>query len=74
MKVLSKQKIRMLHAALIEMYGGTDGVRDEGLLDSAVNAPFQTFGGVELYPTILEKAARLGFGLIQNHPFLDGNK
>ena len=73
MKVLSKQKIRMLHAALIEMYGGTDGVRDEGLLDSAVNAPFQTFGGVELYPTILEKAARLGFGLIQNHPFLDGN-
>lgn len=74
MKVLSKQKIRMLHAALIEMYEGTDGVRDEGLLDSAVNAPFQTFGGVELYPTILEKAARLGFGLIQNHPFLDGNK
>ena len=48
MKVLSKQKIRMLHAAWVEMYGGTDGVRDEGLLDSAVNAPFQTFGRVEL--------------------------
>lgn len=50
------------------------GLRDEGLLDSAVNAPMQTFGGEELYPTILEKAARLGYGLIHNHPFTDGNK
>ena len=42
--------------------------------DSAVNAPFQTFGGEDLYSTLIEKAARLGYGLIKNHPFLDGNK
>ena len=47
---------------------------DEGLLESAVNAPLQTFEGQELYPTVLEKAARLGYGLIHNHPFFDGNK
>ena len=47
---------------------------DEGLLDSAINAPFQTFGGEELYPSLLEKASRLGYGLIKNHPFVDGNK
>ena len=47
---------------------------DENLLDSALNAPFQTFSGTELYPTILEKASRLGYGLIKNHPFTDGNK
>lgn len=74
MKVLSKRQILLLHSALIAQTGGLDGVRDEGLLDSAVNAPFQTFAEQELYPTILEKAARLGFGLIRNHPFLDGNK
>ena len=48
--------------------------RTEGLLESAINTPLQTFGGQELYPTVLEKAARLGYGLIHNHPFLDGNK
>ena len=74
MKVLSKRIIIKLHEDMIAAYGGTDGIRDEGLLDSAVNAPFQSFGGIELYPTILEKAARLGFGLIRNHPFIDGNK
>ena len=74
MKRLRKQNILNLHTDLIEAFGGSHGVRDEGLLDSAVNAPFQSFDGIELYPTILEKAARLGFGLIKNHPFLDGNK
>ena len=74
MKILSKRQILMLHTALIAQTGGIDGVRDEGLLDSAINAPFQTFAEQDLYPTILEKAARLGFGLISNHPFLDGNK
>lgn len=49
-------------------------MRDKGLLESAVNAPFQTFGGYDVYPTIYEKAARLGFGLAQNHAFIDGNK
>ena len=67
MKRLRKQNILNLHTDLIEAFGGSHGVRDEGLLDSAVNAPFQSFGGIELYPTILEKAARLGFGLIKNH-------
>ena len=74
MKILSKRQILMLHTMLIAQSGGIDGLRDEGLLDSAVNAPMQTFGGEELYPTILEKAARLGYGLIHNHPFTDGNK
>ncbi len=74
MKLLSKRQILMLHAALIAQSGGMDGLRDEGLLDSAVSAPLQTFDGRELYPTLLEKAARLGYGLIRNHPFADGNK
>lgn len=74
MKVLSKRQILLLHSALIEQTGGTDGIRDEGLLESALYAPFQSFAEQELYPSLLEKAARLGFGLICNHPFVDGNK
>ncbi len=74
MKVLTKRQILLLHSALIQQSGGADGIRDEGLLDSAVNTPFQTFADQELYPSLLEKAARLGFGLICNHPFIDGNK
>lgn len=74
MKILSKRQILMLHTALISQTGGLDGVRDEGLLESALNAPFQTFAEQDLYPTVLEKAARLGYGIIRNHPFLDGNK
>lgn len=50
------------------------GIRDIGLIESAVNAPFQTFGGQSLYPTVFDKAARLGFGLAKNHGFIDGNK
>lgn len=74
MKMLSKRQILLLHSMLVAQTGGMDGLRDEGLLDAAINMPLQTFGGQELYPTILEKAARLGYGLIRNHPFLDGNK
>ena len=74
MKILKKRQILLLHSALTAESGGSDGVRDEGLLDSAVNTPFQTFSGQDLYPTVLEKAVRLGFGLIRNHPFIDGNK
>lgn len=74
MRTLNKRQILMLHSALIEESGGSDGIRDEGLLDSAINTPFQTFAGQDLYPTVLEKASRLGFGLIRNHPFVDGNK
>ena len=50
------------------------GVRDMSLLESAVNAPFQTFGGEELFPTVQEKAARLLYGIANNHAFIDGNK
>ena len=74
MKILTKRQVLLLHSALIQQSGGSDGIRDDGLLDSAVHAPFQTFADQELYPSLLEKAARLGFGLICNHPFVDGNK
>lgn len=74
MRVLTKVQIIRLHKDLIAESGGSYEIRDDGLLDSAINAPFQSFGGAELYPTILEKASRLGFGLIKNHPFVDGNK
>ena len=74
MKILTKDQIILLHTQLIKETGGSDGIRDEGLLDSAVLNPFQSFDGKELYPTVLEKGARLGFGLIKNHVFVDGNK
>ena len=74
MKVLSKQQILKLHEMLIAQSGGSPEIRDDGLLDSALNTPFQSFGNTELYPSLLEKAARLGYGLIKNHPFVDGNK
>lgn len=71
---LSKEQIILLHKQLIERYGGSHGIRDEGLLDSALNAPFQSFGGMDFFPTIVDKAVRLCAGLVQNHPFYDGNK
>ena len=74
MKKLSKEQILLLHTQLIEQTGGSDGVRDYSLLESAIETPFQSFGGEELYPTIQSKAARLGYGLIKNHCMLDGNK
>lgn len=74
MKILTKDQIVLLHAQLIKETGGSDGIRDEGLLDSAVLNPFQSFDGKELYPSVLTKGARLGFGLMKNHAFIDGNK
>ena len=71
---LTKEQVISIHSSLIEATGGTDGVRDIGLLESALEAPFQTFGGKDLYPTLIQKAARLGHSLISNHPFVDGNK
>lgn len=71
---LNKSQIIEIHNSLISITGGTPGVRDESLLDSAVEAPFQTFDGIDLYPTLMMKAARLGYSLINNHPFIDGNK
>ena len=74
MKTLSKNQIVMLHESLIDEFGGSRGIRDEGLLESAIRAPFQTFAGQDLYPTIQAKAAQLCYGLVKNHAFVDGNK
>lgn len=57
-----------------QLEGTSSGIRDLGLIESAVNAPFQTFGGTDLYPTIFDKAAQLAYGLTENHGFIDGNK
>lgn len=74
MKLLTKKQIILLHRQIINETGGSDGIRDEGLLESALLSPLQTFDGAELFPSVEEKAARLGFGLIKNHAFSDGNK
>ncbi len=71
---LTKEQVISIHRSLIEATGGTDGVRDDGLLESALEAPFQTFDGNDLYPALIQKAARLGHSLVSNHPFVDGNK
>ena len=71
---LEKDDILNLYKLMTKETGGTVGIRDEALLESAIDAPFQTFMSEELYPTLVEKAARLGYGLVANHPFIDGNK
>ena len=74
MITLTKEQIIMLHEAIYERYGGSCGVLNEGMLDSALQAPFQTFGGEELFPDTKDKILRLAYGLIKNHSFRDGNK
>lgn len=74
MIVLSKSQVLLVHKMMIEKTGGLDGVRDESLLDSALNVPFQTFDGKDIYPALLPKAAALCRSLVSNHPFADGNK
>lgn len=71
---LTKEQVISIHTSIIEATGGADRVRDNGLLESALQAPFQTFSGADLYPSLFQKAARLGFSLVSNHPFVDGNK
>ncbi len=71
---LTKEQILLLHTQLIETTGGSNGIRDMGLLESALESPFQFFGGEELYPSIQAKAARLCYGLVKNHAMIDGNK
>ena len=70
----SSEKVKLLHQLMAEATGGSVGVRDEGLLDSAIEGAFATFDGVELYPSKEEKAAKLGYSLIPKHAFVDGNK
>ena len=68
------EQVVKIHRSLIEKTGGMDGIRDAQLLDSALKTPFQTFGENNLYPDILDKASQLCYSLIENHPFIDGNK
>ena len=70
----SKEKVLLLHKLIAQETGGGIGVRDEGLLESALEAAFSGFGDKEFYPTKEEKGARLGYNLISNHAFVDGNK
>ena len=70
----SEEKVLLLHQLMVAETGGSNEPRDIGLLDSALEGIFQTFGGEELYPTKEEKGARLGYTLISNHAFVDGNK
>ena len=70
----SKEKVLLLHKILAEATGGGVGIRDEGLLDSALEGAFAGFGDKEFYPSKEEKGARLGYTLISNHAFVDGNK
>lgn len=74
MILLTVDEIIQLHSRLVERTGGCDGLRDRGLLESAVFNVESCFGGVEAYPTVEEKAARLLFSLANNHAFVDGNK
>ena len=71
---LTKEQIILLHSQLIQETGGSDGIRDEKLLESAIKTPFQSFGGEELYPSMQAKAARLCYGFVKNHAMVDGNK
>ncbi len=74
MRYLALHEILTLHEHLISETGGAAGVRDFGALESAIGQPLATFDGEDLYPDEIAKAATLGFGLIANHPFVDGNK
>ena len=70
----SQEKVLLLHQLIVAETGGSPELRDINLLDSALESVFQTFGGQELYPSKEEKGARLGYSLISNHAFVDGNK
>ncbi|MBW4520716.1 MAG: type II toxin-antitoxin system death-on-curing family toxin [Scytolyngbya sp. HA4215-MV1] len=73
-RYLALIEVLELHRKILEQSGGALGIRDMGLLESAIAQPQMTFGGEDLYPSLLEKAAALGFSIIMNHPFVDGNK
>lgn len=74
MRYLSLGEVLELHRRILDQTGGAPGLRDLAALQSAVAQPRMTFGGVDLYPDLITKAAALGFALIKNHPFVDGNK
>jgi death-on-curing protein len=72
--MITKEIVLRLHTLSIAQFGGSHGIREEGLLESAIARPYQTFGGDDLYPTVIEKAAAIAESIIINHPFVDGNK
>ncbi len=74
MRYLTLNEILFLHQQLLDQLGGSEGVHDLNALESALAQPRMSFGGEDLYPTLAEKAAALGFSLTKNHPFVDGNK
>jgi death-on-curing protein len=74
MHYLTVNEVLEIYRRVMEQSGGKMGIREMGALESAVAQPRMTFDGADLYPTIVEKACALGFSLIQNHPFIDGNK
>jgi death-on-curing protein len=74
MITLTKEQVINLHERLLDSTGGLDGIRDEGMLESALATAFHTFDGTELYPSVVAKIARIAYGLVCNHPFVDGNK
>ena len=74
MRYLTLNEVLALHGRIVQLSGGADGIRDIGGLESAIAQPRMTFGGEDLYPTVVEKAIALGYSIIMNHPFVDGNK
>jgi death-on-curing protein len=73
-KFIPEELVLVIHADLLQRYGGQPGVRDRGLLESALAQPRMTAGGKEIHKTVFDKAAAYGFHLCNNHPFIDGNK
>jgi death on curing protein len=74
MRYLTVNQILHLHSLVIRQSGGSEGIRDRGALESAAAQPQMSFGAVDLYPTLVEKAAALAFSIVTNHAFVDGNK
>lgn len=74
MRYPTLEHILSLHSLIIEASGGSDGIRDRGALESALHQPKASFGGEDLYPTLAMKAATLAYSVVNNHPFIDGNK
>lgn len=72
--MITLREVEGIHEILIEKFGGSKGIRDRGILESAINRPFQTFDQKELYPLPVDKAAAIFESIISNHPFIDGNK
>lgn len=72
--MISTKEAEQIHKILIDTFGGAHGVRDLSALESALKRPFQTFDEKDLYPTAIDKAAALAESILNNHPFIDGNK